>query len=65
MAGIYTLGLIQETLHPSDFKTEDLNRIWETMLQNISPQNVELTKIVAAAISRLAPSTQANFQQEG
>ena len=59
MAGIYTLGLIQETLQTSDFKTEDLNRIWETMLQNISPQNVELTRIVAAAIGRLAPSTQA------
>ena len=62
MAGIYTLGLIQETLHPSDLKMEDLNRIWETMLQNINAQDLELTKMVAAAISRLAPSTQANFQ---
>jgi len=65
MAGIYNLGLIQDTLQPSDFTAEDLNRIWETMLQNINPQDLELTKIVAAAISRLAPATQANFQQQG
>lgn len=57
LAGIYNLGLIQETLQPSDFKTDDLNRIWETMLQNINPANLQLTRLVAAAIGRLAPST--------
>jgi hypothetical protein len=65
MAGIYNLGLIQDTLQPSDFTMEDLNRIWETMLQNINSQNLDLTRIVAAAISRLAPATQTNFQQQG
>ena len=65
MAGIYNLGLVQENMNPTDFTPDDLNRIWETMLQNINTQNLELTKLVAAAICRLAPSTQANFAQQG
>jgi hypothetical protein len=61
MAGIYLLGLIQDVLLPQDFSENDLANIWNTMLQNIDPQNLDLTKIIAKSLSRLASASQISF----
>ena len=61
MAGIYNLGLIWEVLVPSDLTESDINLMWNTMLNNINPQNIDLTKIVAKSFVRLAPATVTNF----
>jgi len=57
MAGIYNLGLIMDSLEASDLSENEINQIWEVMLENINPSNLELTLIVAKAIARLAPAT--------
>ena len=64
MAGIYNLGLIQDILVPSDLKETDINLIWNTMLNNIKSQNLDLTRIVAKSFARLAPATETNFKVE-
>lgn len=62
MAGIYNMGLIQEVLNPSDFKSEDdIGLIWNCMLENINPEDLDLTRIVAGSISRLAGTTEKYF----
>lgn len=64
-AGIYSLGLIQETLMPSDFKdADDLGRIWYYMLSNITPDDLEVTRIVAKSIARLSHASKDNFEVE-
>ena len=64
MAGIHNLGLVMEALLPTDLQADDINMIWGTMLNNIDPQNLDLTRIVAKSIARLAPATVANFQHD-
>jgi len=61
MAGIHNLGLVMEALLPTDLQEADINRIWSTMLNNIDPENLDLTRIVSKSIARLAPATEANF----
>lgn len=62
MAGIYLLGLIQDVLLPQDFSENDLANIWNTMLQNIDELNLDLTRIIAKSLSRLASASQISFQ---
>ena len=50
-----------EALLPTDLQEADINRIWSTMLNNIDPENLDLTRIVSKSIARLAPATEANF----
>jgi hypothetical protein len=66
MAGIHSLGLIQEVLVPSDLPESDINMIWDTMLNNIetAKADMELARIVARSIVRLAPATERIFQNE-
>lgn len=65
MAGIYNLGLIMEVLEVRDFSCQDdLGRIWFTMLGNIKPENLNLTRIVAKSISKLCFSSAENFKYD-
>ena len=63
-AGIYNLGLIQESLSWKNFNQNDNGLIWNTMINNIIPDDIELTKIVAKSIAQLAPSSQSHFEIE-
>ena len=51
-------------LVPSDFTENDINMIWNTMLNNIDPQNLDLTRVVSKSLVRLAPATERNFQYD-
>jgi len=63
MAGLHNLGLIMDVLLPSDFQNaEDLGRIWNTMLNNISAQNLDLSRIIAKSIARLSSASESNFE---
>ena len=62
LAAIQMLGLFMEKLNPRDIQDDDVNLMWNTMLNNITPENIELTQIVSKAIARLAPATVKNFQ---
>jgi hypothetical protein len=63
MAGLHNLGLIMDVLMPGDFQNaDDLGRIWNTMLNNINPQNLDLTRIVAKSIARLSSASEPNFK---
>jgi len=63
MAGLHNLGLIMDVLMPNDFQNaDDLGRIWNTMLNNINPQNLDLTRIVAKSIARLSSASEQNFK---
>lgn len=62
-AGIFNLGWIMEELQPEDINSqEDLNKIWTTMLNNINPSDLELTRIVAKSLSKLSSASQSNFK---
>ena len=65
MAAIHTLGLMQDSLVPSDLTPEDVDLIWAAMLSNVSGENKDLAKIAAKAIARLAPASQVHFENEG
>ena len=62
MASIYILGIIQDALEPDQFSLDDATQLWGCMLNNICPDNVELTKIAAKAITRLAPGSKQFFE---
>jgi len=64
MAAIHTLGLMQDSLAPSDLLPEDVNSIWGAMLHNVSGENLELAKIAAKAIARLAQASAVHFKEE-
>ena len=61
MAGILSLGYLQDGLRPEDFSAEDIERMWGSMLLNIDDQNFELSNIVATSILNLAPTCVAYF----
>ena len=65
MAAIHTLGLMQDSLVPSDLLADDVDRIWAAMLNNVSGENLDLAKIAAKAIARLAPASAVHFENEG
>ena len=50
-AGIYNLGLIQESLPLKQINEHDNSQIWHTMISNIDPNNLDFTKIVAKSIA--------------
>lgn len=64
MAGILNLGYIQDGLRAEDFSAQDIEIMWGAMLQNIDPQNLELSKIVATSITNLAPTAVTHFGEE-
>ena len=51
-----------EHTEPGDLKQDDYFNIWNTMLQNINAENLDLTQIVAQAISRLSPTSRSAFE---
>lgn len=61
MAGILNLGNIQDGLRAPDFSEDDIQKMWGAMLENINPENVELSKMVAISIDNLAPTSVAHF----
>ena len=64
MAAVHTLGLMQDNLLPSDLPPADVELIWSAMLGNVGAENLELAKIAAKAIARLAPATAGHFENE-
>jgi hypothetical protein len=65
MAGIYNLGLIMETLIATDFQNQnDLGLIWNTMLNNIVAENLDLARIVSKSIAKLSAFSQRYFEVE-
>ena len=64
MAGILNLGYLQDGLRADDFSAEDIHMMWGAMLQNINPDNLDLSKIVATSMTNLAPTANAHFGDE-
>lgn len=61
LASIQTLGFICEDINPEYLSVEDLNQILPAVLNNIFPDQIELTKIAIKAFARAAPITEKNF----
>ena len=55
MAGLYNLGLVMEELSvTTDFRSsEEIQKVWETMLSNIRSDNTEVVKIAARSMQKL------------
>lgn len=62
LASIQTLGFICEDLSPQYLGQDNMNSILFAVLSNVSPDNVELSRIAMKAFSRAAPITDKNFQ---
>jgi len=64
-AALHLLGLFMEQVYNlTQVPEADINRIWNCILNNINPENVEITRIVAKALTRLAPASVVNFRME-
>lgn len=62
LASIQTLGFLCEDLEPEDISADLLNSILGSVLQNIIPDQKELSLIAIRAFARAAPVTNRNFQ---
>lgn len=61
LASIMTLGFICEDINPEFLSVDDLNLILPAVLNNIFPEQLEITKIALKAFARAAPITDKNF----
>lgn len=61
LASIQTLGFLCEDLEPEDISADLLNSILGSVLQNIIPDQKELSLIAIKAFARAAPVTNRNF----
>ena len=62
MAGINNIGLVVEDMDAIHLTEDDQFAIWNVMLNNINTNQLELTKIVAKSISRMATYSQKVFE---
>lgn len=62
MAGINNLGFVVEDMDAAHFTEDDQFHIWQVMLNNINANELELTKIVAKSISRMASCSEKMFE---
>lgn len=61
LASVQTLGNICEDVDPGYFSEDIINSILYALLQNIFPEQIELTKLATSAFSKAAPITSRNF----
>ena len=61
LASVQTLGYLCEDLDPEDISADLVNQILGAVLQNIQPNQKELSAIAIKAFARAAPVTNRNF----
>lgn len=64
LASIQTLGYICEDLDDQYISAENMDSILFAVLENINPQNLEMTRISIKAFARAAPLTGRNFEND-
>lgn len=65
MAGILSLGYIQDGLRANDFSEAEIQKMWGVIIENIDGDNLELTQVVAVSVENLAPTTELYFEDAG
>ena len=64
LAAVLTLGFLCEDFEPGFIQPDIMNRILGAILENIMPNQIDLTRISVRAFARAAPSTAENFKND-
>lgn len=64
LGALYTLGFLCEDIEPEMMNPEQMNMIFGALLENVIPDQVQLTQISMKAFSRSAHLTYRNFSSE-